>query len=67
MQTCTVTVEINMVVPWEDGNQFISGSSYTTVGIVPNDAKSQDTSSSMFTAALYNIHNIYTLEPSRYP
>lgn len=41
MQTCTACVEINIVVHWEDDNQYFSGSSYTTVGIVPNDAKSQ--------------------------
>jgi hypothetical protein len=54
-QIDTATVEINMAVPYEDGNQSTSKSCYTTLGHIPKGAPSycKDTCITMFTDALF--------------
>ena len=59
MQTCTTTLEINMVVSQKIGNQRTSGSSNTDLCIFSKDAQSyyEDMYSTMFIAALFVIAN----------
>jgi hypothetical protein len=55
VQTSKTTIEISVAVPQEDGNYFISRSSYTTLEHIPKDASSYHkvTRSSMFISYLF--------------
>jgi hypothetical protein len=57
VQTCTITLEINLAFSQKIGNDSISRPSYTTPGTYPKDAlpPHKDTCSTMFIAALFVI------------
>ena len=40
VQTSTVTVEISVTFPWEAENRFATSSSYSTLGVSPQDSTS---------------------------
>jgi hypothetical protein len=65
MQTCAITLEINLAVSQKIGNSSISRNSYTNSGHIPKDVLPFHTCSTVFIAALFVVARNW--KQSRFP